>query len=81
MLNPATDKRLSPPEREMYLRVYPVIQKIEDEFGVEMSSLVASNMVRRAVTRGASIDDLINELRYAAKHQAEHNAALRGSAH
>ena len=80
-LDPTTDPRLTPAERDMYSRVYPLIQQIEDELEVDMSRLVAVNMVRRAVSRGATVEDLVTEVRHHAEHQLNHNAGLRQANH
>jgi hypothetical protein len=76
-LDPNTDPRLTKPERALYGRIYPLIEEIEAELEVSISRLVAVNMVRRAVTEGADIDDLLAELLAHGQHQAEHNASKR----
>ena len=72
-LDPATDPRLTPVERDLYTRIYPLIHQIEAEHDVYISRLVAVNMVRRAVTQGADVDELIDEMRSHAEQQAAYN--------
>jgi len=77
VLDPYKDPRLTPAERALYGRIYPLIKEIEAELDVSISRLVAVNMVRRAVTEGADIENLLAELRAHGQHQAEHNAKQR----
>jgi hypothetical protein len=80
-LDPTTDKRLAPQDRAVYARIYPLIQDIENELGMDITRLIAVNLVRRAVTRGADIEDLLEELRLHATHQVEYNAQLKKPQH
>ena len=74
MLDPYADDRLTPVERDLYGKVYPLIREIEAEHSVSISRLVAVNMVRRAVSEGHNIEEMLSELAAHAQHQAEHNA-------
>ena len=80
-LDPNTDPRLTPAERALYSKIYPLLEELEAELNVSLSRLVAVNMARRAVTEGADIDDLTAELRTHMQHQAEHNAANKQPRH
>jgi hypothetical protein len=73
--DPNLDERLTPAEKALYSRIYPLIKEIEDDLGVSISRLVAVNMVRRAVTQGSDLDEVIKELRLHGEHQAAYNAA------
>ena len=80
-LDPNTDPRLTPAERALYSKIYPLLEELEAELNVSLSRLVAVNMVRRAVTNGADVDELLAELRLHGRHQAEHNAANKQPRH
>ena len=73
--DPMQDDRLSLAEQRMYAEIYPLVKEIEDDLGVSISRLVAVNMVRRAVTQGADLDEVIKELQLHGEHQAAYNAA------
>ena len=72
-LDPTTDPRLNPAEQALYSRVYPLLLQIEEELQTDITRLTAVNMVRRAVSRGANADDLLEELRAHAEHQTLYN--------
>jgi hypothetical protein len=75
-LDPATDPRLTEPERALYTRVYPLVAEIEAELDVAMSKLVAFNFLRRAVSEGAHPPELIAEASTHIRGQDEYNKRI-----
>lgn len=72
--DPYQDDRLNDGEKALYGEIYPAISAAEERLQADLGRLILCNIVRRLVTRGADIDELLEEARYHAEHQAAFNA-------
>jgi hypothetical protein len=65
---------LSEPERAVYSEVLPFINEIEDRLEIGVSLLLWSSLTRRLVTRGYTLDELIQRVESDVAHQAQFNS-------
>ncbi len=71
----ADDTRLSAAEKALYSTIYDAVDDTENMVGQDITLLILNNMVRRAVTRGRDLDDVLD----AARKHGEHQRGVNGT--